>query len=74
MLRINQFNLEPGVYVCDNVHVVVSEIQTHTCANGYVEELVDPIVIYRDLEAVSKERYITYGLPLSKFNHKFIKV
>lgn len=73
MWRINQFDLEPGVYVCKDVRVVVTEIQTHTTSSGYPESLEQPVVIYRDL-APGAEKYITYGMPLNNFNQLFAKV
>lgn len=72
MWRNNQFNLEPGVYACADVLVVVCELLTHTYTDGIVKELEQPTVIYRDLEP-GREKYLTYGMPLNDFNQKFIK-
>ena len=69
MLRINQYNIEPGMYQCSGIFVVVTELVTHH-NNGELKELEDPLVVYRDLEQ-KVEKYITYSMKLSEFKNKF---
>jgi hypothetical protein len=71
MLRINQFNLEPGVYDCSGVKVVVTEIITHQDGDQLVE-LEDPFVVYRDLEP--KIIVQNTMMKLSLFKTKYKKV
>lgn len=54
MNRINEYNLEPGVYQHYKGGLyVVTDIVTHmdNPAIGKMEPLPDPLVVYRDLEA-----------------------
>lgn len=77
--RINAYNIEPGVY---EHHLgglyVVTDILTHLAdkATGTLEILPDPIVVYRDADALpgnltSKKPYAMYGAWLSNFKKDF---
>lgn len=55
MNRINEFNFEPGTYRHYKGGLYVAlDIITHAenTATGKIEALPDPLVVYRDLDAV----------------------
>lgn len=77
MNRINEFNLEPGVYQHYKGGIyVVTDIVTHMDnPTGHMEALQDPLVIYRDIDAIVKhvngkprQAHQVYARPLSEFN------
>ena len=77
MNRINEFNLEPGVYHHYKGGIyVVTDIVTHmdNPTIGHMEPLQDPLVIYRDIDAIVKhvngkpsQAHQVYARPLSEF-------
>lgn len=71
MLRINQFNIEPGVYDCSGVRVVLTEIITHQDGDQLIE-LEDPMVVYRSLDSMIIVQNTM--MKLSLFKTKFRKV
>lgn len=83
MNRINEYNLEPGVYRHHKGRLyVVTDIVTHmdNTAVGKMEPLPDPLVVYRDLEAPvrrvngrNQSAHQVYARKLSEFNAKFTK-
>lgn len=83
MNRINEFNLEPGVYehYKGNLYVV-TDIVTHmeNPASKKVEPLADPLVVYRDLDPVvrhingkNQAAHQVYARPLSEFTGMILK-
>jgi len=55
MNRINEFNLEPGTYQHYKGGIyVVTDIATHmeNPESQKMEPLLDPLVVYRDVEAI----------------------
>lgn len=82
MNRINEFNLEPGIYSHGNGLYVVMEIVTHldNPATGKMEPIPDPLVVYRDIQPVVRhvegrpqQVHEVYGKVLSEFKQKFKK-
>lgn len=80
MHRINEFHLEPGVYRHHKGNLfVVTNIITHMDnAEGHMEPLQDPVVVYHDLENVVRHvngraqfAHQVYAHPLSQFVQKF---
>lgn len=78
--RINEFNLEPGVYAHHKGSLyVVTDIVTHMDnAKGKMEALADPLVVFRDLQAPvrhvngkAQAAHHAYAHPLSEFRKKF---
>lgn len=77
MNRINEYNLEPGVYQHYKGGLyVVTDIVTHmdNTAIGKMEPLPDPLVVYRDIEAPvrhvngkSQAAHQVYARPLNEF-------
>ena len=77
MNRINEFNIEPGVYRhYKGGMYVVTDIVTHmdNPTTGRMEPLQEPLVVYRDLEAIVKhvngkprQAHQVYARPLSEF-------
>jgi hypothetical protein len=72
MLYHNQFHVDPGVYVFDDITIVVSDIVTHKMIDGVEKELEDPDVIFR-AGLVNMEKHIRHSMPLSEFKLKFKK-
>jgi hypothetical protein len=78
MTRINEFNIEPGVYQhYKGSHYVVVELVTHmeNAAVGKMEPLPDPLVVYRDLQVVMRHvngkyqnAHQVYARAYSEFN------
>lgn len=76
MNRINEYNLEPGIYQHYKGGLyVVTELVTHMDnSKGKMEPLNDPIVCYRDLKSIPRHvngkmqyPHQMYGRPLSSF-------
>lgn len=77
MNRINEYNLEPGVYQHYKGGLyVVTDIVTHmdNPAIGKMDPLPDPLVVYRDVEAPvrhvngkNQAVHQVYARPLSEF-------
>jgi len=71
MNRINQFNFEPGIYVCAAyIMVVVTELVTHHDDGTELQELPDPMVVFRSLED-KIEKYTRHSMRLSAFKSKY---
>jgi hypothetical protein len=80
MLRINEYDIEPGVYRhYKNRLYVVLDIITHmeNKQKGKMEAIPDPLVVYRDLIPMdghdvkgkpNKTIHRTYARALSEFN------
>lgn len=83
MNRINEFNLEPGVYKHHKGGLyVVTDVITHmdNPTIGKMESLPDPLVVYRDLKAPvrhvkgrNQTAHQVYARTLSEFNERFTK-
>lgn len=80
MNRINEFNLEPGIYRHHKGALyVVTDLITHMDnPKGKMAPLQDPLVVYRDVQAIvrhvkgrSQQAHQVYALPLSSFRTKF---
>lgn len=76
MNRINEYNLEPGVYQHYKGGLyVVTELVTHMDdASGAMAPLADPLVCYRDVQPIVKHvagkpvpAHQVYARPLSTF-------
>lgn len=77
VIRINQFNIEPGVYNCQGIRVVVTNIITHE-DNGELKELSDPYVVFRDLDLKGYngkpgQTHAATMMRMSEFKTKFSK-
>ena len=77
MIRVNQFNIEPGTYHCQDIRVVVTNIITHE-DNGELKELSDPWVVFRDLElkghnGKEKQQHRATMMRMSEFKTKYHK-
>ena len=85
MNRINEYDIEPGVYrhYKGGLYVVL-DIITHmeNPATGKMEQLADPLVLYRDLAPVvghdvkgrpSNDIHKRYARALSEFTEKVNK-
>lgn len=74
MLTHNEFGIAPGTYSNGNEIIVVTEILTHTISNGAVEQLKEPLVIFRGLMDVSKNKHgERYGVPITEFKVRYSK-
>lgn len=76
--RINEFNLEPGVYAHHrgDLYVVITILNFIDGQDGMMGELTDPLVIFRDLEPLkghdstgrpTNRLHRVYAHPLSEF-------
>ncbi len=78
MNRINEYDLEPGVYQHYKGGLyVVTDLVTHmdNPATGKMAKLQDPLVVYRDLQAIQRHvkgrvqmAHQVYARKLSEFN------
>jgi hypothetical protein len=83
MNAINEFNIEPGTYQHYKGGLyVVTDLLTHmdNPATGKMEPLTDPLVVYRDLEAIVKHvngrpsrPHVRYARPLSEFTGMVVR-
>lgn len=73
MNRINEFNIEPGVYKNKGEVYVVTDIITHTFNSdkNLHEALPVPLVVYRALNF--KTEHERFSIPLNLFNQHFTK-
>ncbi len=70
MLYHNQFHVDPGVYVFDDITIIVSDIVTHVIMDGIEKEFGDPMVVFRT-GPLNKEIHIRHCMRLSEFKLKF---
>lgn len=78
MLRINEYNIEPGVYrhYKGNYYVVTNLVTHMDGPDGKMQKLEDPLVCYRDVEKLPQHingkattaYEQTYARKLSEFN------
>jgi len=79
MNRINEFDIEPGVYKenTSEWHVVVLDIVTHHFTihpdNGRLTVDSNVLVLFRELEQRAEQGYQRMTISVPDFNQKFIK-